>query len=131
MPNWRIRAACRTADPDLWFPDKGDHGDEAKRVCNGTDTTNPCPVREPCLDYALRHKIVHGIWGGLNYRDRYRLTPGNGRPAAALCPQGHALTADNTVRNGRDENGDQAYRCRRCHRERRIRIREAQREKAS
>jgi len=27
-------------------------------------------VRQPCLDYALSHSIVHGIWGGLSERDR-------------------------------------------------------------
>ena len=26
-----------------------------------------------CLDYALRHGIVHGIWGGLTERDRRAL----------------------------------------------------------
>jgi len=30
-------------------------------------------VREPCLDYALSHGIVHGIWGGLAERDRRAL----------------------------------------------------------
>jgi hypothetical protein len=29
-----------------------------------------CPVRQPCLDYALSHQIVHGVWGGLAERDR-------------------------------------------------------------
>jgi hypothetical protein len=32
-----------------------------------------CPVREPCLDYAISHGIVHGIWGGLAERDRRAL----------------------------------------------------------
>jgi len=32
-------------------------------------------VREPCLDYALSHGIVHGIWGGLAERDRRALRP--------------------------------------------------------
>ena len=30
-------------------------------------------MREPCLDYALSHGIVHGIWGGLAERDRRAL----------------------------------------------------------
>ncbi len=29
-----------------------------------------CPVRRPCLDYAISNRIAHGIWGGLTERDR-------------------------------------------------------------
>ena len=29
-----------------------------------------CPVRQPCLVYALDEKIAHGIWGGLTERER-------------------------------------------------------------
>ena len=64
---WRERAACRGADLDLFFPGRGEPADPARRVCAR------CPVREPCLDYALRHGITHGIWGGLTERDRRAL----------------------------------------------------------
>ena len=29
-----------------------------------------CPVRQPCLEYALSNRIVSGIWGGLTERER-------------------------------------------------------------
>jgi len=64
---WRALAACRGADLDLFFPGRGESAEPARRVCAG------CPVREPCLDYALRHGITHGIWGGLAERDRRAL----------------------------------------------------------
>ena len=32
-----------------------------------------CPVRQPCLDYAISHGITHGVWGGLAERDRRAL----------------------------------------------------------
>ena len=32
-----------------------------------------CPVRQPCLDYALGNAITHGIWGGLAERERRAL----------------------------------------------------------
>ena len=64
---WRYRAACRGADLDLFFPGRGESAEPARRVCAR------CPVREPCLDYALRHGITHGVWGGLAERDRRAL----------------------------------------------------------
>jgi len=51
----------------MFFPDRGESAEPARRVCAG------CPVREPCLDYALGKGITHGIWGGLAERDRRAL----------------------------------------------------------
>jgi WhiB family transcriptional regulator, redox-sensing transcriptional regulator len=68
MPaDWRRRAACRGSDLGLFFPGRGESAEPARRICAA------CPVREPCLDYALRHGITHGIWGGLAERDRRAL----------------------------------------------------------
>ncbi len=50
-----------------------------------------CPVREPCLDYALRHGITHGIWGGLAERDRRALR--SRRAGAARRERDEAITA--------------------------------------
>ena len=70
--NWRAAAACRFADPDLFFPvsdlGKGlDQEAEAKAICAG------CRVRRQCLAFALRTRQVHGIWGGLTERERHVL----------------------------------------------------------
>ena len=64
---WRYRAACRGADLEVFFPGRGQSAEHARQICAS------CPVRELCLDYALRHGIVHGIWGGLTERDRRAL----------------------------------------------------------
>ena len=61
---WRYRAACRGTDLSVFFPGRGESAEPARQVCAG------CPVRQPCLDYALSHGITHGIWGGLTERDR-------------------------------------------------------------
>jgi hypothetical protein len=45
----------------------GESAEPARRVCAR------CPVRQPCLDYAISHGITHGIWGGLAERDRRAL----------------------------------------------------------
>jgi WhiB family transcriptional regulator, redox-sensing transcriptional regulator len=63
VEDWRDYAACRHADPELFFP-IGTAGaglvqaDRAKRVCAG------CPVRAVCLDWALTTGQDVGVWGG-------------------------------------------------------------------
>ena len=61
---WRYQAACRGADLQVFFPGRGESAEPARQICAG------CPVRQPCLDYAISHAITHGIWGGLTERDR-------------------------------------------------------------
>lgn len=59
--SWFARAACRGADPNIWFPtldDTDNHGRQAKLIC----TT--CPVRLDCLVDALQRNEDGGIWGG-------------------------------------------------------------------
>jgi WhiB family transcriptional regulator, redox-sensing transcriptional regulator len=73
--SWRALAACRGADLDLFFPGRGESAEPAQQICAG------CPVRQPCLDYANRHSIVHGVWGGLAERDRRPLRTGYLRAA--------------------------------------------------
>jgi WhiB family transcriptional regulator, redox-sensing transcriptional regulator len=64
---WRELAACRGAGLDLFFPERGESAEPARQVCAA------CPVRQPCLDYAITNRIVHGIWGGLTERERRAL----------------------------------------------------------
>ena len=78
--DWRLDAACREADPELFFPEPGQLPQvaAAKEVCAG------CKVRGPCLDSALhgplRRDDQHGIFAGTTAHDRTRL---RGRPAMA------------------------------------------------
>ncbi|MFE1428401.1 WhiB family transcriptional regulator [Streptomyces fungicidicus] len=72
MDNWRGRAACRTEDPDLFFP-IGTSGpalmqtEQAKAVCRR------CPVREQCLEWALDTGQSVGVWGGTSETERRAL----------------------------------------------------------
>ena len=67
--NWRDEAACRDADPDLFFP-VGPTGpalrqiDEAKRICRS------CPAQTRCLAWALDHGVTDGVWGGTTEDER-------------------------------------------------------------
>ncbi len=58
-------AACRDTDPSLFFGDSATVG-VAKRICM------ECPIREICLDYAIRAGERWGVWGGVaiaSYRE--------------------------------------------------------------
>jgi WhiB family transcriptional regulator, redox-sensing transcriptional regulator len=61
---WRELAACRDTDLDVFFPESGESAEPARQVCAR------CPVRQPCLDYAISNRIAYGIWGGLTGRER-------------------------------------------------------------
>ena len=64
---WRDQARCRGVDPDIFHPSDEDDGVEAKAICA------QCPVREPCLEYALSTREKDGVWGGLTARERRRV----------------------------------------------------------
>ncbi len=70
--DWRAYAACRRADPRLFFPaGTGEAAlvqvERAKQVCAG------CPVRIPCLDWALATGQEVGVWGGTAVDERRAL----------------------------------------------------------
>ncbi len=73
--DWRARAACREAEPDLFFPDEAGHRatrqvEAAKRICAG------CEVRVVCLDEAVTDREPYGVWGGLDEFERQALLAG-------------------------------------------------------
>lgn len=63
---WMRDAACTDADPEAWFA-SGSPSPEVSRVCG------KCTVRESCLNYALDHPELTGIWGGTDERTRRHL----------------------------------------------------------
>jgi WhiB family redox-sensing transcriptional regulator len=78
---WRLQAACRGVDPELFYP-VGDVGRpvlddgvtpieretiKAKAVCAR------CDVRQECLDYAILNGEEYGVWGGLTYPERKKV----------------------------------------------------------
>ena len=67
--DWRNIAACREADPELFFP-IGNSGpalvqiEEAKQVCRR------CGVLDDCLRWAIDSGQDAGGWGGLSEDER-------------------------------------------------------------
>jgi WhiB family redox-sensing transcriptional regulator len=69
---WSDRAACLTAEPELFFPIGAGEAsraeiDAAKVVCAR------CSVIDDCRDYALATRQPHGVWGGLDEEERRAL----------------------------------------------------------
>jgi WhiB family redox-sensing transcriptional regulator len=67
--DWRSAAACRSADPELFFPVSA-FGQALKQVAEAKVICARCPVRRQCLAFALRTRQAHGIWGGLTEEER-------------------------------------------------------------
>lgn len=78
---WQDRAACKGPQSVVFFPpshvERKDEREEreqrAKSICA------ICPVRAPCLDYALSIHEPHGIWGGLNEAERKQILSSSSR----------------------------------------------------
>ena len=74
--DWTADAACRDLDVDLFFPDSESDSGRALEICA------VCPVREACLDFALRTRQHDGVWGGATETERKRIRRRMGRTAA-------------------------------------------------
>ncbi len=64
---WMAAGKCRDEPPSVFFPSDGVGVERARRICA------ECPVKEPCLEYALAERIDHGVWGGTSERERRRI----------------------------------------------------------
>jgi WhiB family transcriptional regulator, redox-sensing transcriptional regulator len=64
---WTGQALCAQADPDAFFSDSTRQTALAKAICSR------CPVRQPCLTFALDTEEESGVWGGLDSRERQML----------------------------------------------------------
>ncbi len=67
---WWERAACQSADPELFFPVSGSGAAGLADIRRAKAVCRSCPVREQCLDYALDSKQAHGVWGGCSEDER-------------------------------------------------------------
>jgi WhiB family redox-sensing transcriptional regulator len=65
--SWMKTGKCRELPPETFFPSDGVGVEIARRICAD------CPVKEPCLEYALFNRIEHGVWGGASERERRRI----------------------------------------------------------
>ncbi len=66
---WRSVAACRAADPELFFP-ISDSGPALEQTMAAKAICATCRVQRECLALALGTGQVDGIWVGTNERER-------------------------------------------------------------
>jgi WhiB family redox-sensing transcriptional regulator len=69
--DWRERGACRTVDPDLFFP-LGTTRPAQAQEARALAVCARCPVVDPCLAWAMARED-EGVWGGTTALQR-RLT---------------------------------------------------------
>lgn len=71
---WQHLAACR-GEAALFFPERSDEPREERlaREASAKAICSTCAVRTECLEYALRTRESHGVWGGLNEYERRAL----------------------------------------------------------
>jgi WhiB family transcriptional regulator, redox-sensing transcriptional regulator len=81
-PDWTDLALCAETDPEAFFPEIGQSARTAQQVCGA------CDVRAECLEYALKHAIRHGVWGGMSERERHKLLPPDVRSTFAAPDTG-------------------------------------------
>ena len=80
--NWRSGGACLSADPDLFFP-ISTTGPAVGQIAQAKAICGACEVRRECLEFALSHDQVYGIWGGTTPEDRQRQRRRQRRAAAS------------------------------------------------
>jgi excisionase family DNA binding protein len=64
---WMDHAACAGVSSEIFFPERGQSAVPAKTICAR------CPVRKPCLAYAVSIDERHGVWGGTSEGERWVL----------------------------------------------------------
>ena len=74
------QGACSTSglSPDDWYPVSAPTQAARREAAPAIAVCSDCPVREECLELALRNWTVgrHGVWGGTVPAERNRLRAG-------------------------------------------------------
>jgi WhiB family transcriptional regulator, redox-sensing transcriptional regulator len=74
-PDWQGRAACKGPQSAVFFPSslKERKDEREAREQRAKDICALCPIRRPCLEYALQIRDPNGVWGGLTEKERKQL----------------------------------------------------------
>lgn len=70
--DWRVGAACRDTDPDLFFP-VGTTGPAIEQIASAKTVCGECDAQTDCLEFALATNQDSGVWGGTSEEERRKL----------------------------------------------------------
>ena len=70
--DWRVHAACRDTDPDLFFP-VGTTGPAIEQIAAAKAVCGMCDAQPECLEFALANNQDSGVWGGTSEEERRKL----------------------------------------------------------
>ncbi len=82
---WWSRAACASADPELFFPISYS-GPALRQVMRAKAVCARCEIQRECLRYALDAGSIQGVWGGMTEEERRRLVRRERRPRVRPLP---------------------------------------------
>lgn len=85
--SWRKQAACRTEDPELFFP-AGRSGGAQSQTRRALAVCARCPVVQMCLADALTAGETSGVWGGTTEDERRAIRARSARRRSATRPGG-------------------------------------------
>ena len=95
--DWRKRAACRSVDPELFFPIGKTDGavlqsEAAKAVCRN------CPVLADCEKWVREFPQEFGVFAAMSPQERIGWTRQGSMPGGTTgrCRNGHRMTLENT-----------------------------------
>ena len=72
--DWQFEGACNGVDTDEFFLDPNLRGKNKRtKEQNAIAICNTCPVKQACLDHALKVPEVYGVWGGMTEERRHEL----------------------------------------------------------
>lgn len=87
MAEWTDRAVCKLYPMHVFYPDVPHADQKAKGICEG------CSVRKECLDFAIDTRQEHGIWGGMNTRERHTFEDNRARKTSPISGTMGATTS--------------------------------------
>ncbi|WP_081005215.1 WhiB family transcriptional regulator [Rhodococcus rhodochrous] len=104
---WQSRADCRLVDPSVFYPpDDETRGVRLRRERIARQICTTCPVRIPCLNFALDTDEGHGIWGGTSEAERRKHAVRDGSDSGRSGLRRHTeLTRDDPGVGARESRG--------------------------
>lgn len=74
-PTWMNAPTVKCkGNVSFFYPNKPSTAvSQAKLVCNGSTTAEPCPHRAACLKHAIDYHEAFGVWGGTSERERRKI----------------------------------------------------------